>query len=192
MSAAGTETDLLRAAVLDDVAKFVLADWYEEAGLAETARVLREKAGFVRRVTLSAAYDKRSPDPGKNHGIHGVSLYMALVGPRGAVSFGVFTNWHLPHVTAEQLERRLDADHVRALFCPTGVGVDYHSPAPLREWHKEPTRPACPYLGGRPCYSDGSALAGDEMLQLLIREGDEVVWKALRGWYDDTFSAAGA
>lgn len=64
---------------------------------------------FQEIVQFSPAYDRRSPDPKKNYGIHGVELGMVLKGPKGAVQFLLFTNWQLPHVTAEIDKRTIEA-----------------------------------------------------------------------------------
>jgi hypothetical protein len=56
---------------------------------------------FEREVTFTPAYDKRDANPAKSHGIHGVELRMVLKGKLGATQFVLFTNWQLPHVTAE-------------------------------------------------------------------------------------------
>ena len=53
-------------------------------------------------ITFEPAYDKRDPDPSKNHGIHGAELRFILKGTEGAVQFVLSTNWQLPHVRAEQ------------------------------------------------------------------------------------------
>jgi len=48
----------------------------------------------LERITeLTPAYDRRSPDPNRNYGIHGVDLWFWLKGPEGAVQFHLMTNW---------------------------------------------------------------------------------------------------
>jgi hypothetical protein len=45
----------------------------------------------------------------------------------------------------------------------------------------------CPYLDGAPCFYDGSCLAANAMLKVLIAEGGEAVWKQLEERYNDQF-----
>lgn len=64
--------------------------------------------------------------------------------------------------------------------------VSYHSPAPLCDWQTKP-RPDCPYLDGRPCYHDGSALAGEDVMEAFRTGGQDAVWRWLEAYYRDTF-----
>lgn len=70
-----------------------------------------------------------------------------------------------------------------------GGGVDYHSPTPFYEFQTHPTVDSCEWLDGKPCYSDGSALAGDELFQTLIEQGSDAVWAELGRRYRDHFGA---
>ena len=54
-----------------------------------------------RIVEFTPAFDKRSSDPSKDYGIHGVDMRMVLKGENAATQFVLFTNWHLPHVHDE-------------------------------------------------------------------------------------------
>jgi len=45
----------------------------------------------------------------------------------------------------------------------------------------------CPYLDGAPCYYDGSGLNAERVLQILIEQGGEAVWKYLEDYYHSTF-----
>jgi hypothetical protein len=173
------ELQLLREAVADDAVAFVLADWYEEHGRAADARRARHARGLVRRVDLSPAYDRRHAEPSKNYGVHGVDLRMTLIGPAGAVTFTLFTGWHLPHV-AQGVEARGDRA-LAVLLRPQPAGVDYHSPVPRHEG--QTVRPDCGYLGGRPCYSDGSSLAAGDVFNRLLTGGHEAVWAYLEDYY---------
>ena len=57
-------------------------------------------------IKFSSAFDKRHKDPSKDYGIHGVDLYMAVIGKKGAISFTLFTNWMLPEVQEEHQGKR--------------------------------------------------------------------------------------
>jgi hypothetical protein len=54
---------------------------------------------------------------------------------------------------------------------------------------EKPMEGNCDLIGGQ-CYYDGSTLAAQEYLEILIREGHEGLWKALEQKYEDTFGAA--
>jgi hypothetical protein len=140
-----------------------------------------------RRVDIAPAFDKRHADPTKNYGIHGCDLRMYLIGPRGTVQFVVYTNWMLPHVRAEQHARTKAGDvsdvALRRTYDPTGADVGFHSPAPMWEGQRE-TASKCEFVGG-PCYYDGSSLAAEEMLTVLIAEGSDAVWALMEERYHE-------
>lgn len=139
---------------------------------------------FERLVEFTPAFDGRDPDPSKNYGVHGVEMRMVLKGARGAMQFVVFTNWHLPAVEQDFGEKALYSK----LYLPMGADVGYHSPSPLYAGQGQMAE--CPYLGG-PCYYDGSGLAAEEMLEVLIAEGGEAVWKRLEDRYREVFGEGG-
>ena len=139
---------------------------------------------FEKKIQFSPAYDKRHSDPAKNYGIHGVHIWFALKGEKGAVSFSISTNWHLSHVQSE-----LDAEPLNQFpymsHKPMPFGVDYHSLFPIREWQKRdvPSQKQCGWLNDKPCWCDGSALAGDEGFRALVERGEEGLWKELEDYY---------
>jgi hypothetical protein len=74
-------------------------------------------------------------------------------------------------------------------FEPSGADLGYHSPVPLRDDQRgtEP-RPGCPYLDGRPCWNDGSATAGGELLEAFQACGPDGIWRHLEWYYRETFA----
>ena len=137
-----------------------------------------------RRVEFSPAFDKRNPNPAKNYGIHGVDLRMYVVGPRGAVQFVLYTDWHLPHVDEE-----LRAKGAR--LAPTPADLGYHSPIPTYEGQEDYSRDDCHLLGGR-CYYDGSGLNAERIYDVLLREGSDGVWRELEAYYDEALPSTEA
>lgn len=167
-----------------------------------------------RIVTFDPAYDKRDPDPKKNHGIGCVSLRMAVKGPRGAISFTLFTSWNLKHVEEEFDKKQ---EHTRFACHPLPADLGYHSPKPMYDdqhyvgqvvfHHDKPKVNAgtkehplmlppitydgkpvkCDLISGDKCYYDGSGLAADEVYQLLVTKGDKAVWEFLEKRYTETF-----
>lgn len=135
-----------------------------------------------RLIQFVPAWDRRSADPSKDYGVHGVELRFVLKGEKGAVQFVLYTNWQLPHVR-EELDRK-NRDH---FFCrPQPADLGYHSPVPLHEW-QSPCNDSCEYLDGKPCYYDGSSLNAMPVYGRLLREGDEGVWNALEDYYHSIF-----
>lgn len=180
------ELSLLRAAILNPVQAFVYADWLEEQGELERAQEVRARTGLVRRTDISPAYDKRPKKEGeKNYGIGAAMLSLAVIGPKGAVAFSLFTQWYLEHVREELIERHLsggDEFALNTLFRPQGADLGYHSRQPMREGDK-PLDKKCPYLGGSPCYYDGSGLAAAALMDRLLVHGIDVVWEDLENRY---------
>jgi hypothetical protein len=129
------------------------------------------------------AFDKRDPNPSKNYGIHGVDLMFILKGELGAITFNVFTNWQLPHVTEEFRPKMLPDKYF--LFEPKGADISYHSPTP--KWEGQTKRDNCPYLDGKPCYNDGSALDAEPIFNILLYSGSDGVWSELKERYINIF-----
>lgn len=138
-----------------------------------------------RHIEFNPAWDKRRTN---HYGVHGVDLRFVLRGPKGAVQFCIFTNWHLPEVTEELKGRRYDAIqgdyHWMERPMPSDLG--YHSPVPLYDGQGIVTE-ECPYLDGKPCFYDGSGLNAEPVFERLLREGDAGVWDALEKYYERTF-----
>jgi hypothetical protein len=92
---------------------------------------------FERIVEFEPAFDKRSSDPKKNYGIHGLQIRMVLKGVKGAVQFLIYTNWQLPHVTEEAMPRAAYADdlamELRCFWTPMAADLGYHSKFPMYE-----------------------------------------------------------
>lgn len=147
----------------------------------------------TRIITFDPAFDRRSSDPKKDYGIHGVNLRCVLKGPLGAVSFVLYTNWQLPEVTKELAGRHYEAidgdPHWMERPMPADIG--YHSPVPMYEGQSI-NREACEFLDGRPCYHDGSGLNAQKYYEILLREGSDGLWAALETYYHRTFETPAA
>lgn len=144
-----------------------------------------EWEGFERQLEFQTAYDGR--DVPENYGIHGCELKLILKGEEGASTLLIFTGWHLPHVTAEWGERPPSSFLTR----PNGVDIGYHAaerPAWLDEEGDEMHfRDDCAYTKTGKCWYDGSALRAEGFVDLLIAQGMDAVWEALRKEYVATF-----
>lgn len=140
-----------------------------------------------RIVEFTPAFDKRNPNPSKNYGIHGVDLRMYLKGEKGVVQFVLYTNWHLPHVQDELLNKatRQDKRYLEVIFNPQPADLGYHSYKPKYEgqYHTD----NCPLLDGHECYYDGSGLNAERIYDVLLKEGSEGVWRELEEYYNHIF-----
>jgi hypothetical protein len=146
-------------------------------------------SALKRAVQFRPAFDKRHRDPSKNYGIHGVDMRFIVSDERGAVQFVVYTNWHLPHVRDESASKAADIgdpDYVKLMFAPMAADLGYHSPVARYDGQK-PIDEACEYLGGRPCFYDGSSLQAERILDTLISEGDEAVWALMEARHANLF-----
>lgn len=160
------------------------------------------------------AFDKRSPNPKKNYGIHGLELRYYVKGKKGAVQFILYTNWQLPHVDKETFgdwnSPKYD-HHMRILCKPMPADLGYHSPVPMYEGHEpmQPTKiktvaktknnplgfkvekigkvPVCEVIGV-PCYYDGSSMNAERIFDTFVTGGDIALWKELEDYYYATFN----
>lgn len=170
----------------------------------------------LERITkMRPAYDKRSDDPKKDYGIHCMEIHMVVKGKKGAVHFIFMTGMFLPETMEEYIKNGRakyevipDSGSVYYLNKPMGVDVGYHSPTPMYDNQQSvwPTKmkktgegvldiefekigdksPVCEYLG-IPCYCDGSAIRGDEWLDILLHKGSDEIWKMLEDDYTSRF-----
>lgn len=135
-----------------------------------------------RTIEWRPAWDKRSSDPNKNYGIHGVEMVWLVNGPEGIIQWVVFTGWNLKHVQ-EELDRR--HQRIPHLTChPQPADLGYHSPKPMYEGQTKMDQ--CAYLP-EGCYYDGSSLNAHPLYWLLVEKGAEAVWAELEDYYKERF-----
>lgn len=137
----------------------------------------------TRDVQFTPAFDKRHADPEKNYGIGAVEIRFILKGVEGAVQFVCYTNWYTQGVVAEKGLNLITSSD--SLFKPHGFDLGYHSPTPDRGYSKLP----CSVLEQGYCYYDGSSLAADNLVDVLIAEGSDGVWKELESYYTNVFES---
>ena len=143
---------------------------------------MSEFEGLTKEYVFRPAFDKRHADPKKNYGIHGVEMVWYLKGPKGAVQFVVYTNWHLPHVQAE-LDANTSGQFPHLSCHPMGADIGYHAHCPQYDGQSV-MRDQCDLIGG-PCWYDGSSLSAEKLLNTLICEGQDAVWDRMKERYDD-------
>lgn len=143
-----------------------------------------EDAQYERRFFTRPAYDRRDPDPHKDYGICGLQLGMVLIGPTASVSFVILTNWYLPHVRKEQNPEERFAEFAVGRgggSYTMGADVSVHTDKP-QDYQREGDSMPCDWRPGGKCWSDGSALAAGDFLEVLIAEGIEAVWEKMMAW----------
>ena len=126
--------------------------------------------GYERAVVFEPGWNDRA---GK-YGVHGMEIRFLLRGPKGAVNFVMSTGW-VPG------EKGVDS-RVADLF-PSATYLGYHAHWPQYDAEIE-RNGACEYLSGQECYSDGSGLHAEPVLDDFIRRGDVAVWEALQERHD--------
>lgn len=127
-----------------------------------------------KEITFEPAFDKRDADSKKNYGVHGVTLRFVYGDEKGYVQFVLYTNWHLPEVTAERANMHYEpiAGDAHWMERPLPADLGYHSPTPHYEGQTKMEH--CDYLKGG-CYYDGSGLNAERIYHVLLREGSEGV-----------------
>lgn len=138
-----------------------------------------------RTVTFFPAWDRRSSDPRKNYGVHGVEIRFLLKGDDGAVQFVVYSNWMLPEVQREHDARGFDR-----LSRPMAADLGYHSPRPRYDG-LTPMAGECDVIGGT-CFYDGSSLNAEPVFEALLRGGSDAVWTHLTDFYREQFGKEAA
>jgi hypothetical protein len=106
-------------------------------------------------------------------------MLFTLIGEHGAVTFMLFTGWHLPHVVEEYEIKGAD------ILKPMPADIGYHSPYDMYEG-QEPREDVCEYIGV-PCYQDGSALYAQEFYRELVEKGSKGLWKKMIKYYKQQF-----
>jgi len=86
----------------------------------------------------------------------------------------ISSGWYLPHLR----------DRFHPLKYPLAIDLGYHSPKPI--FGDETHFMYCWVLDGE-CYYNGSTLEAQPILEKLISEGDEAVWRELEKFYKDIF-----
>jgi len=139
---------------------------------------------FERKIEFAPAYDKRSSEPNKNYGVHGVEMRFYLKGEDGVVQFLLYTNWHTKKVQ-EEFDSRPVRPYMHLSCHPMAADIGYHSPRPIYEGQTMLSE-NCHILNG-PCYYDGSSLNAEAFYWTLVEEGEEALWKKMEEWYEGIF-----
>ena len=144
---------------------------------------------LIKKIEFAPAYDKRHDNPNKNYGIHGVNIRWLLIGETLATQFLVFTNWQLKNVQDELVTKAYqgiqsgESKFLIEMMLPMAADVGYHSLFPLYD-DDRPTGDLCEYLGGKPCYYDGSGLRAEDLYWKFVERGEDAIWESLQDDYN--------
>lgn len=131
---------------------------------------------LTREIKFFPGYDKLS----EGYGVGSVRLFFVLKGPKGALTFSLFTDFY-PKSALERWEKEKRSKP----YTPYYLGfLDYHSPTPTCDYQS--SIESCPFLDGKRCYCDGTSLV-DDLTELFITQGTDKLWAELEHRYKEYF-----
>lgn len=141
-----------------------------------------DRDGFSREVEFEPGHPlTRGTSPATNYGRSTLSVRFLLHGPKGSVQFVWSTG-----ITPEKTNREgIGFSFSQWMHhAPSGRDLGYHSDIPQYEgqWSSE-----CGYRPNGVCFYDGSGLAGDDMLEVFLTEGEDAMWSGLYKYYVELF-----
>lgn len=138
-----------------------------------------QPAVLERRVQFRPGFDKR--DTPENHGIFGGALWFTVVGPMGAVSFELHTDWYPPSVPQHLWQAMAFRPY------PKAAHVSWHTPVPAGT----PDAVSCEYSETDYCLPETAYHYADRHRELLLNEGSEAMWAQLEQDYRKEFEQGG-
>ena len=150
---------------------------------------------FKRILEFAPAFDRRDPNPSKNYGIGGLSLFAAVVGPLGAIQYRMSFPLYLPGSLTNNAGFKREIEIHRKWegntpvceetigACPTDLG--YHSPKPT--YVDQASMGPCEILDGAECWYDGSSLMAMDGLEQLVAGGSDGLFAYLEKRYVEQF-----
>jgi hypothetical protein len=133
-----------------------------------------------------AVYFEPGCDTGKppRKSVAAMRIRFVLTGDRGAVQFLLGTDWYPLSV---QNDAGWSGHYTMYRETkPMAWDLGYHSRAPMHD-DQIMIEEKCSYLGGKPCYYDGSSLNAEPIRDEFLARGDAAVWESLEHYYVDTF-----
>lgn len=127
--------------------------------------------GVTFQVEFDPAWDKRAEDP--NLGQHFAQFRFAIIGPRGAVEWTLFTGW--------TVESALQGPVMAVAHSPIPAVYGAHT----RVTADTPGARACHLVGH--CLDDGGSFRSDHLYKALVIEGYDGVAQLLLKTYRGSF-----
>lgn len=136
-------------------------------------KVERDGVVWQRRISFTTAYDYRREKP--NRGQHPMHIAFVLSREdKGALVFDVNTSWYI--------DRKQTPSHPYSYGLVAHRYID-HDP------HSESIMDSCDWLHGDPCVAESlcgsTAPLLDELLDLLVTEGEDPLWERLEQIYKE-------
>jgi hypothetical protein len=158
--------------------------WYQaelDACRREVQRLsyVPDKDGLRRVMQFEPAWDRSSPDPKKNYGVHCMNARWMLIGPLGVVQFLLHTGWQLPHIR-DRLRGSSSAEYA---FQAQPADLGYHWRVPTYEGQEQANYPCDFFEGGQHCYYDGSGLNAIRVFEAFTARGEDAIWGELEDYY---------
>ncbi len=156
--------------------------------------------GFTREIQIKPSYDYRD-DPTSRRGAHGAALLLILRGPLGIIAAEISTGWMLRPLAGHrvvhggpQVRRDRPGADSDGRSYPSGAYVGSHTAQ--RIGGDDENGGHCTLLDSDVCYGDGSYLAADEILELVVSGGSDAAFERMesmyRSWIADRAETAGA
>lgn len=137
------------------------------------------REGFRAEVLVEPGHAiRRSRGDGSNYGIHSMGLRFLLHGPLATVQFLAWTG-----LVPEQVPGRFAPEWMHG--APMAADLGYHADAPQwqsEDWPQESM--ACEHRASGRCFYDGSGLAAEPLLGVMLMDGHGGVFSALQEYYD--------
>ncbi len=138
---------------------------------------------LTKEIRFYPAWDKRSDDPKKNYGIHGVTIGFYLTGEKGTVQFTIYSNWQLKNVQHEIDSKTPHIDFPYLSHKPLPADLGYHARIPQYEG-QDCMDLNCEFIGDK-CFYDGSSLNAERVFNVLTEKGHDGVWEELADFYNE-------
>lgn len=139
----------------------------------------REFPPLRREIQWQPGYDYRNNPEKRQFGCHGMNIRWLLIGPLGAVQFLIYSSWLPSWVESGPWGNTIDT-HDDRVFGPMGADLGHHWSTPTYE---DEGCQKCDILPGGECFYDGSGMAADDLLGVLLTEGHEAVWCRMESEY---------
>lgn len=137
---------------------------------------------FKKEISLTPAFDMRSPNPAENYGIHCAELHFKLSFERNEVIFTIYTGWQLPQVLEENAT--LDVPAQATLSHGFGASIKAHTTRPMKNFTRTEN---CQVFHTKYCYTSSWFSLAQEWFNLLIAKGLNALWEEMISFYKQVY-----
>lgn len=120
------------------------------------------------------------------YGQHGMELWFYVKGPKGGISFRVFTSWSVKERRQENFNylKIYPFDPLKEFMAPKCISIDIHSKEPLNSYMAELEN--CEITDGK-CFCSGSSLWAKEWTEGFVHGGSKWLFEKMEDYYRETF-----